>query len=287
MPKLARRPRLRGSATVWMFAALLIATAIAVWIAPRLHWGSELEPAPFGYPRAPAVPCATADDSPAPDLPPYRVRTPNNYRATYAHPVLIVLSPAGFGPGLTERHTGLTRDATARGLLVVYIGARHLSRSLPATLSQLPAQLARDWCIDAQRITYAGHSDGGTLAQVIALQAPQLAPRAVFASAAGLRESDFAALRCPRSAEVLLMHGRADTHFPQYGDSAARGWARCLGCTAPPNLDGAGCQTWSGCSGGSLRLCLHEGGHLDWPAAAHSLLLDLAAPGPKGAPSNG
>lgn len=272
----SRRPQ--GSTALWLLGALVFALALGALIAAQLHWGQALEPAHFDYAQAERGACAQLESDTADQLPRVRVRAPANYDAQIPHALLIVLSPAGFGPGLTERFTGLTHTATARGLVVAYVAARPLRTDLPQQLANLPARIARHWCIDATRITYAGHSDGGTLAQVIALHAASPTPRAVFSSAGGLRESDFDTLQCPPRAEVLLMHGRADSHFPDYGASAARGWARCLGCSGvAAQSDAAGCTSWRDCRG-SLRLCDHAGGHLRWPETARQAVAELAAP---------
>ena len=99
-----------------------------------------------------------------------------------------------------------------------------------------------NWCIDASRIAFVGHSDGGTLAQVVALQPPStgtLRPGAIVASGAGLLESDFGTLDCPASRDLdeLILHGRNERHFPDYGASATRAWARCHGCAPDPVTD--------------------------------------------------
>ena len=64
---------------------------------------------------------------------------------------------------------------------------------------------------------------------------------------------------------MLLLQGSADRHFPDYGESAAVGWARCLKCAGERLDDGQGCVNYPGCQG-ELRLCTHDGGHRTWPA---------------------
>lgn len=50
----------------------------------------------------------------------YMVRTPSNYDATFAHPLLMVYAPAGLSRWGTERFMGLTTAATGAGFVVVY-----------------------------------------------------------------------------------------------------------------------------------------------------------------------
>lgn len=255
----------------WTLGALAFATLISLAAWHMLYWGEELQPADFAYPPPmQAASCAHADPAASDsDLPRLLVRAPRNYRADHAHGLLVVFSPAGFSPGLTERFMGLTRMATRRGLVVAYVGSRPLSKALAARLAQVPALVARDWCVDAARIAFVGHSDGGTLAQVVALQPPvpgALRPHAIVASGAGLLESDFGTLDCPASGDldVLILHGRNDRHFPDYGASATRAWARCLACAPDPVTDAFDCQHHAGCRG-HLTFCQHEGRHWTWP----------------------
>lgn len=287
------RPRRQSGAVFgWMLGALGVAALLALAAWHTLYWGQDLRPAEFDYPAkgseaSCASPAATTGHD-EDEFPRIRVRAPGNYRADRPHGLLVVFSPAGFGPGLTERFVGLTHAATAQGLIVAYVASRPLSPALAARLARVPEILTRNWCIDAKRIVFVGHSDGGTLAQVVALQPPTpgvLRPSAIVASGAGLLESDFGSLNCPapKGLDVLVVHGRNDTHFPGYGESAARGWARCMKCAPEPVADAVGCERHSGCAGG-LRYCEHDGRHWVWPATLRQRSIEAAvrsAPPPR------
>lgn len=267
----------------WSLGALLFAALIALAAGHLLYWGQDLQSARFTYPaapgRQPALSCAKADPSaPTDGLPALLVRAPLNYRSDHAHGLLVVFGSAGFGPALTERFMGLTHGATRSGVIVVYVASRPLSPALASRLAHVPAAVARNWCIDASRIAFAGHSDGGTLAQVVALQPPTpgvLRPKAIVASAAGLLESDFGQLDCSAAdgLDVLIVHGRNDGHFPEYGDSAARGWSRCLRCAPDPVTDALDCRHHAGCRG-RLTFCQHDGRHWTWPAPFRQPVVD-------------
>lgn len=266
----------------WTLGALAFAILIGIAAWHTLYWGEDLEPAAFAYPAKPGkTPCAKGDATGSDQsLPRLRVLVPTNYRADHAHGLLVVFSPAGFGPALTERFMGLTHMATQRGLIVAYVASRPLSEELASRLTHVPQAVARNWCIDASRIAFVGHSDGGTLAQVVALQPPStgtLRPGAIVASGAGLLESDFGTLDCPasRDLDVLILHGRNDRHFPDYGASATRAWARCLGCAPDPVTDADDCQHHAGCRG-HLTFCQHEGRHWTWPDAYRQASVDAA-----------
>ena len=271
-----------GSAAGWLLGAVVVCVLVGLGAWHMLYWGENLRAAGFDYPAtSPPASCARAGDVQTdPDFPRLRVRAPTNYRRDHAHGLLVVFSPAGFGPALTERFMGLTRTATEHGLIVAYVGSRPMSEALAARLTRVPQIVARDWCIDASRIAFVGHSDGGTLAQVVALQSPtpgMLRPTTIVASGAGLLESDFGTFDCSAAGkpDVLIVHGRNDRHFPDYGASATRGWARCLKCAGDPVTDERDCQHHAGCRG-RLTFCQHEGRHWTWPDAARQSSVDAA-----------
>lgn len=270
---------LRRGARGWLVFSALVAAVAAVFILRHFHFGTSLDVAAYDYPPAAPGGCertrADADDG----GPRIVVRAPANYAPSFAHPLLVVFSPAGFSATLSERHLGITRAATAAGLIVAYVDSRPLSMAVVEQFAQVPERVARRWCIDRGRVTLAGHSDGGTVAQVAALLQARSdeRPAAVVASAAGLRAQDFAAFDCPQSLQVQLWHGSGDRHFAGYGASAAGAWARCLACSDDHGArDADGCVVYAGCRG-SLRYCEHDGGHLSWPAPATDALIALAA----------
>jgi len=265
---------------LWLtIGAVLTALAAAV-AASQLHWGIANQPAMYRYADDAPLRCDGAaapgtEGAPPPGL---VVRAPSNYDPRRAHPLLVVFSPAGFNRALTERLTGLTHVATAAGLLVAYVDSLPLSRAAIDVFDQRVEWVTRHWCVDRQRITVSGHSDGGTVAQLLAgLERPaRVAPATVVASGAGLIESDFAAFRCPDRIDVTLFHGRDDRHFPGYGASAAEGWARCLDCPEPPTTDAEGCRVYAGCRG-RLRYCELPVGHWRWPAINDAIVAAASA----------
>lgn len=271
--------RRRRDAVVWLVSMGAFAVVMAAIALRYFHFGAVLERASFAYPSSPPAACVADSpaDEQASETPRLVVRAPKNYVPTFAHPLLVVFSPAGFTAELSERHLGLTRAATMAGVLVVYVDSLPLSRAAITAFARVPARVARRWCIDPARITLAGHSDGGTVAQLVALVHPDngFQPAAIVASAGGVQASDVAEFNCPQALAVRLWHGAEDTHFPGYGASAASGWARCLGCGLPEPR-AAGCVRYGGCRG-ELQYCEHDGGHLRWPPQATADLVALAA----------
>ncbi|MEO8009944.1 MAG: poly(3-hydroxybutyrate) depolymerase, partial [Betaproteobacteria bacterium] len=57
----------------------------------------------------------------------FNVRTPSNYDPGLAHPLLVVYAPGGRHRFASEKFAGLTREATARGFIVVYPDHRRLA----------------------------------------------------------------------------------------------------------------------------------------------------------------
>lgn len=210
---------------------------------------------------------------------PYAVRTPANYDATRAHPLLMVFAPAGFDRSATERHARFTEVATAAGFVVAY--ADHLPLSYRAfdALAEVPALVAAHWCIDTTRVSFAGHSDGATTALALGfLRKGTVPPAALIASAAGIRGEDLARERCPASVATLVIHSREDDHFPPpaYGRDAARWWAACNRCTGEGAVDAGGCFEFRGCAA-PTRFCETTGPHARWPAALGDAVLQFAA----------
>ena len=245
-----------------------------------------LSPAAFEYEKA--APSAAACPSPAAADPGtdqqtpggvrFVVRAPSNYRADIAHPLLVVYAPAGHSPQANERFTRFTRDATARGWLVAYAGARPMALPTMKAMAEVPVAVQAGWCVDASRIYATGHSDGGTITTALAVL-PEL-PRAfagIAPSAAGFRGEDLKAYACPAPTPVLILHNREDAHFPGYGLEAARWWAACNRCEPTPQGGPDGCDQYRDCAaGGAVRYCEPPGGHAQWPDRQRDIVDFLA-----------
>jgi len=209
------------------------------------------------------------------------VRTPRNYDAARAHPLLVVFAPAGHGRLRSEQFAGLTRDATAHGFIVAYADHRTLSRATFDELGKIPALIVGRWCVDEQRIHFAGHSDGGTAAAAVAfLRTSALPPAALVISAAGIRQQDLAQYACPPPVSVMLIHSREDRLFPPpaFGIGPARWWAACNHCGPQRQRSIEGCEEYSGCADGRRMLyCETSDPHTRWPGLGSAMLDFLAA----------
>ena len=198
----------------------------------------------------------------------YHVRTPSNYDATFAHPLLMVYAAAGHSGLASERATGLTASATGAGFVVVYADHRPLGIPSVEQLATIPAAVAKKWCIDEKRISVTGHSDGGTVALALAvLDRTKQVPAVIAPSAAGWAGKDLEAYQCRAPLPVMIMHNRHDSLFPGWGTETAVWWAGCNRCdiAKKKSLDG-GCLAYQHCaSGGPTLYCEGSGGHRDWP----------------------
>lgn len=213
----------------------------------------------------------------------FTVTTPSNYRDDYAHPLLMVWAPAGFSENFSERFTGLTAQATERGYIVVYARSIPLGRKALAQLATLVAEVTQTWCVDENRIFYTGHSDGGTVSNVLAVM-PDLAlqPAAIAPSAMGMQGSDMSEFSCPEPTSIMLMHNRDDNHFPNYGESVADWWARCNRCSEDKVSSAYPmCEEYQACAATTL-FCQAEGGHAHWPGFEHQVLDFFKAQEPVG-----
>jgi polyhydroxybutyrate depolymerase len=222
----------------------------------------------------------------------YRVRTPLNYDARYAHPLLVVYPAAGASAGQTERYTQLTSAATSRGFVVAYVDHRPMSKANVIAQGGVAQSVAERWCVDRQRVFLTGHSDGGTVSTAVALLEPTRAGVSGIApSAAGFSKEDLAQMQCRSPIPVMVMHGAKDTLFPGWGRQTAAWWAQCNGCgTTPSAPDAAGCVSYSGCTGAApVMYCEGPQSHAEWPGLQSRMLEFLLKPqagaGPPGAGS--
>jgi polyhydroxybutyrate depolymerase len=241
----------------------------------------------YDYPPAQtqtSIPCSpgaaappTAEDEVTDTGIKFSVRAPANYRPAHAHALLMVYAPAGYSRHGAERYYALTPAATAAGYVVVYADHRPLSKRGIEALAAVPAQVIRKWCIDAQRVYYLGHSDGGSVSMgIMLLNKVTLAPAAIVASGMGIRGEDFKLYKCPAPTAIMVMHSSEDEHFPGYGEQAATWWAQCNRCSSrmeKPGIDG--CYTYQACAA-DTRFCPTHGAHTRWPGQPAALLSFLS-----------
>lgn len=203
----------------------------------------------------------------------YNVTTPLNYKSDYAHSLLLVWAPNGFNALMSERFTGMTREATQNGFIVAHVGSIRLNLENIENLSQIPLAITKQWCVDPKLVFYSGHSDGGTLSNALAIMSGlPVYPRAIAPSAMGMRGADMVEFACPRPTSVLLMHNQNDTHFPGFGEEVIRWWANCNQCSEETRVsERNSCTEYVGCVGEVKTLfCEPPGNHLVWPGRAIS-----------------
>jgi polyhydroxybutyrate depolymerase len=204
----------------------------------------------------------------------YSVRTPANYDATIAHPLLMVYAPAGQNRFASERLTSLTYDATSAGFVVAYADSRRLSIPTIIELGTIPGLISKKWCIDEKRVYLTGHSDGGTVASALAfLEQTAPMPAAIAPSAAGINGADLAPYKCPAPISVMVMHSANDHLFPGFGVQAAAWWAVCNGCDPAPTPIDNGCVAYPHCTRGVMTwYCEGTGSHTTWLALNQAIL---------------
>ena len=205
----------------------------------------------------------------------YMVKTPANYNANIAHPLLMVYAPARTNRYESEEFMDLTQEATAAGFIVAYADHRKMTPETIEELAQIPGLIEKKWCIDKKRIFLTGHSDGGTTAMGIAfINGTKHIPAGIAPSAAGIRGEDLKEYHCPNPLPVMVMHSSHDTLFPGYGKEAIQWWAACNGCeTASPVKDADGCVTYKGCKNNvTTRYCEGTGKHPEWPGRNKAII---------------
>ena len=205
----------------------------------------------------------------------YMVKTPANYAASIAHPLLMVYAPARTNRYESEDFVHLTQEATAAGFIVAYADHRTMTPKAIEELAEIPGLVEQKWCIDKKQTFLTGHSDGGTAAMAIAfINGTKHIPAAIAPSASGIRGEDLKAYQCPNPLPVMIVHSSQDTHFPGYGKEAIQWWAACNGCgTADLVKDAEGCVTYRGCTNNvTTRYCEGTGTHSEWPGKNKAII---------------
>ena len=209
------------------------------------------------------------------------VRTPSNYDATFAHPLLMVYAAAGQSRWASERFTGLTTAATGAGYVVVYADHRPLNVSAIEQLGTIPDLMAKEWCIDENRFYVTGHSDGGTASLALAvLEKMKKIPAAVAPSAAGWTGKDLEEFQCREPIPVMILHSKSDSLFPGWGAQTSAWWAGCNHCdvTKTKTVEG-GCRSYQQCASSAATLyCEGTGSHREWPNLNRVILEFFAHP---------
>ncbi len=213
----------------------------------------------------------------------FNLRTPSNYDATVAHPLLMVYAPGGQNRWMSEQFTGLTPSATGAGFVVVYADHRPLGIPSIDQLSTIPGLVAKKWCIDEQRVYVTGHSDGGTMSMALAVRdRTKKLPSAIAPSAAGWTGKDLEAFQCRAPIPVMIMHSVNDSLFPGWGAQAGAWWAACNQCdvATTKKIEG-GCIAYQQCApGGATLYCEGTGGHREWPNLNRLMLAFFVRPEP-------
>jgi polyhydroxybutyrate depolymerase len=222
-------------------------------------------------------PAGNTDDERTPGDIDYNLRTPDGYDPTVAVPLIVVYSPAGVtDPAQTEAFTGLTPAATSRGYAIAYVN--HVSPGIAADVDEVglvPGLIAERWCIDESRVYLTGHSDGGSVATLLALGGITPVPAAIAPSAAGVNGGYLASRTCPADpVAVMVLHSANDGLFPGFGAETAPWWADCDGCEATPGEPlPDGCVAYPGCAAGlEVQYCEGTGSHGTWPPLYDSMI---------------
>jgi polyhydroxybutyrate depolymerase len=206
------------------------------------------------------------------------VRTPANYDPTVFSPLIVVYAPAVATAVQTEMFTGLTKPATARGYVIAYVS--HITPQTSADFADGASAVGvvtDSWCIDPKRIYLTGHSDGGSMAEIIGVRS--LVPMAAIApSASGVTGSNLASAKCPAMpTQVMDIHSINDQLFPPsmgFGADVAKWWAKCDGCGMTPGPpDANNCITYPSCMGmAEVKYCEGNLQHGQWPPINGAML---------------
>jgi polyhydroxybutyrate depolymerase len=203
------------------------------------------------------------------------IKTPTNYRPDLAHPLIVLFAPGGGSSESSERHHGITKEATSQGFIVAAVEDRRPNFETIKDLATIPALVAKNWCIDEERIFATGHSNGGLYSNAMAFYPDARGSfRAIAPSAAGIRKQDLEQYSCPKPTPVMIYHGSRDIAFEGFGRSAAEWWAKCNGCEGEkPLTSQEGCVQFQGCNPGGITIyCEGPWFHGTWPGRNSEIL---------------
>ena len=136
------------------------------------------------------------------------------------------------------------------------------------------------FCIDPERVTLAGYSNGGAFVNLLGcLRGGRLAGIAPVSSG-GPPDG----LACTGPLPVLIQHGRDDDVIPlRTGLESFAHWAGANACDAPPADLPRGCSEARGCAV-PTRFCLTLSGH-DWPIGTSQRIVDFLRAQRRGEPA--
>jgi len=207
----------------------------------------------------------------------FNVRTPKNYDATIAHPLLMVFAPAKANRSKTEVLTELTFPATQSGFIIAYADHPPLSATTSLELAEIPRMISKKWCVDENRVFYLGHSDGGSVAMALGFMSDANAtPAAIVSSAAGINFRELYEHQCPAPLSVMVIHSANDRLFPGFGIESSGWWAGCNGCDPIPEKLTDGCISYPNCAQ-NVRTYYCEGNqpHSQWPQTVNKNILEF------------
>ena len=245
---------------------------------------SEASPAPRTTPTPAPGRCEPGGRPGALDAPLRTVlRVPAAARGHRAPLVVALHFATGTGRAM-ERQTGLTAEARRAGFVVAYptatAGGFWRAPDEPK-LEQTIAAILDAACIDPQRISLAGWSNGGGMASLTACRmAGEVAAIALLAPAVHTDTG------CTPSApvSVLEIHGTADSLVPyRDGRRLVRTWVRRDGCDPSPRTTRVRPRVsrlrWPGCDGDAAveHLRLARGRHVELVQDLRAAGLDPAA----------
>ena len=236
--------------------------------------------------------------SKAPGTLDFILRAPQNFDPLVRHPLVVVFPPAGHNSQRSELFSDFTTAATSRGFIVLYLGHQGLNQNQIERLGTLVSEVSNAWCVDKQRVFFTGHSDGGTVAHVLAQhdwrqhsesQQPKnesqnqhetvIRPAKIAPSAAGIRADDLNTMGCRYQTPVMIMHGAADKLFPGFGQSAKNWWLECNQCKDIVTQVNNECEIYSDCANNNeVIYCESAGGHRRWDQSREDIIGFFAAP---------
>ncbi len=118
--------------------------------------------------------------------------------------------------------------------------------------------LERTGCVDADRVTTTGFSNGALFSNVLGCYRPQQLAAIALVSGAGPGDD----AKCKAPVPALVVHGTKDRVLPfNLGEKTAAKWSAVNACKAPVKRPAPGsCSAAADCRA-SVQFCAHDKGH--------------------------
>ena len=200
---------------------------------------------------------------------------PKNHFSNKKYPLILVYPPAGKTKKKSELfYKNLTNDSNYYGHIIAYTDYNVLNEDNLLKLSNVKNEIIENYCINEDKITLMGHSDGATNASIISYRSIGNKTKNLIMSAVGINQKSLSLEQCPnRKFSTLILHSKNDRLFYNYGEDNFFWLAKCSKCKLNIELLKNGCKKIKNCKR-KIVYCEGNKKHSEWPNK-NEIILDF------------